>query len=198
MNEVASLHRYIGHVDQRVEPRCRRARSARAKQSQIRKLPRSYDIADVKTKARSAFLAGDTTALYLSATIYHILKDASIYRESSRRDGKSHRGRQNRLHPRHIQSGLTVASPCMEETARVHPAALPIPRNAPPQGCNDRDMDPDGTKVGVNSYVTACNDVLGEEPETFIPARWTRVQTSEADAFLQASTSTPPSQATEL
>lgn len=83
----------------------------------------------------------------------------------------------------------------MEETARVHPAAPPIPRNAPPQGCTVRDMDPDGTKVRVNSYVTACNDILGEEPETFTPERWSRAQTSEADAFLQASTSAP-SQAT--
>lgn len=134
MNEVASLHPHSGHVDRRVELDCRRACSARLKQSQIKKLPkplgakREYDIADDKTKSPAQPSSPATPRLFTHLRpIYYLLKDASIYKESSRRNGQSHRGRQNRLHSRHVQSELTVLSPCMEKQPEFIPLHCQYP-----------------------------------------------------------------------
>lgn len=158
-----------------------------------------FDIDDVKTEAWSAFFGGgDTTAIYLSTTLYYILRDAEIYKRVQEEiDQATEEGRISSTHVTYKEaSTLSYLQACIKEAARIHPVvALPMPRKAPPQGCAlSGAWIPGGTKVGVNSYVTAHNaEIFGAEPEKFKPERWLEAGADKRGRYiLQVSTEQLP------
>lgn len=125
----------------------------------------------------SNVIAGsDTTAVSLSAIIYHLLHNPQTMRklreeiEAAERQGKCGnpevRFRESQEMP-YLQAVI-------KEALRMHPATgLPLWRVVPEPGDEIAGhFFPGGTKVGVNTWVAHNNPTIFPQPEEFRPERW--------------------------
>lgn len=121
-----------------------------------------------------------TTSIALSALLYHILKNPSIYRklqaeiDSHSPDGAFDSSKATLMSFVEAQA-LPYLSAVIKETFRVHPSTnFAAERIVPPQGhiiCGEH--VPGGTIVSVNPWVLHKNkDIFGLDSDIFRPERW--------------------------
>ncbi|EAU32038.1 conserved hypothetical protein [Aspergillus terreus NIH2624] len=137
-----------------------------------------FDLDDVRLEAFGAFFAGsDTTAIFISGTLYHIIKSRDVYDTLTREIDQGTRN--GLLSTPFITYNEAVKLPylsaCIKEGMRVHPStALTFPRNAPKGGCDiEGHWIPETARVGVNAAVVQFDkSIFGDDADTFNPSRW--------------------------
>ncbi|KAF9889442.1 hypothetical protein FE257_007344 [Aspergillus nanangensis] len=137
-----------------------------------------FDLDDVKLEAFGAFFAGsDTTAIFISGTLYHIIKNRDIYQTLT--EEIDHATENGQLSSPFIAYNEAVKLPylsaCIKEGMRVHPSTgLTFPRNAPKGGCDVAGhWVPGNARVGVNAAVVHFDKaIFGSDADTFNPSRW--------------------------
>lgn len=128
--------------------------------------------------ARMNVIAGfDTTAISLTATMYHLLKTPRVLQKlrdeinAARASGKlADNGRIDF----HESQDLPYFKAVVKEALRVHSATgLPLWRVVPEGGVDVEGVQfPEGTVLGANSWVSHYNEDVFTEPTKFRPERW--------------------------
>ncbi|KAJ5818475.1 Cytochrome P450 E-class group I [Penicillium riverlandense] len=149
-----------------------------------------FQIEDVKLEAFGAYFAGsDTTAIHISTTLYHILKNPAVYGALNHEiEQATNRGELSTPHIKyHEASKLPYLSACIKEGARIHPSvALTMPRQVPAGGCNIAGQwVPGGFRVGINpSVVQLDKSVFGDDAEAYNPDRWLQADADKMNKYI--------------
>ncbi|KAL4893245.1 cytochrome P450 [Aspergillus ambiguus] len=149
-----------------------------------------FDLDDVRLEAFGAFLAGsDTTAIFISATLYHIIKNRDVYdRLTKEIDQGTKEGLFSTPFITYNEAvKLHYLSACIKEGMRVHPStALPFPRNAPKGGCDIAGhWVPETARVGVNAAVVQFDkSIFGDDADVFNPLRWIEGDTDKMNRYI--------------
>ena len=133
----------------------------------------------------SNVLAGsDTTAIYMCAALYYILKTPGVLEKVKQE-----------LDPRKVQVPISwkVAKQfpyfdaVMKEAARIHPGVgLMLERLVPEGGLTlpDGRFIPEGTIVGMNPWVLNRSEkTFGKDTDKFVPERWLQQPDESRQAF---------------
>lgn len=128
--------------------------------------------------AQSNVIAGfDTTAISLTATMYHLLKTPRVLQKlrdeihAARASGKL---TDNDRIDFHESQDLPYFKAVVKEALRVHSAAgLPFWRVVPEGGVDVEGIHfPEGTVLGTSSWVSHYNEEVFTNPTEFRPERW--------------------------
>lgn len=126
--------------------------------------------------SQSNVIAGsDTTALSLSSIIYHLLHHSSALQKLRQEiDDFTAQGRCSEKVTFKESQEMPYFQAVMKEAGRVHPATgLPLWRDVPPGGVEiSGRFFPEGTTVGVNTWVAHYNEQVFPDAKTFRPERW--------------------------
>ncbi|KAH6953813.1 cytochrome P450 [Ilyonectria sp. MPI-CAGE-AT-0026] len=118
----------------------------------------------------------DTTAVTLSAILYHLLKNpTALQKLLDEIDDRYRQGKVSDFISFKESQEMPYLQAVVKEGLRVHPATgLPLERVVPPGGATMCDyFFPEGTIVGVNSWVEhRSKEVFGEDADQFVPERW--------------------------
>lgn len=132
----------------------------------------------------SNIIAGsDTTAVSLSAILYHLLHNPASMkklREEIRTAEREGRCGNPDVKFRESQE-LPYLQAVIKEALRMHPATgLPLWRVVPSPGIEIAGhFFPGGTNIGVNTWVAHNNPTIFPQPEVFRPERWLEADASQ-------------------
>ncbi|KAJ5389697.1 Cytochrome P450 E-class group I [Penicillium cataractarum] len=149
-----------------------------------------FQIDDVKLEAFGGYFAGsDTTAIHLSTTLYHILRNPGVYAAlNSEITQATSRGELSVPYiSYHEASKLPYLSACIKEGARLHPSvALTMPRQVPSKGCDiSGQWIPGGVHVGINPTVVQLDrTVFGDDAEEYNPDRWLKPDADKMNKYI--------------
>ncbi|KAI0477851.1 cytochrome P450 [Xylariaceae sp. FL0804] len=134
--------------------------------------PDTFTAYHVLATCGANMMAGsDTTAITLSAVLYHLLRRPDAL-QALRDEVDQHR---EPVAFATAQQQMPYLQACIREALRLHPATgLPLERVVPAGGAVVADtFFPEGTVVGVNSWVEHYNkDIWGSDAHEFKPERW--------------------------
>ncbi|OKL64466.1 hypothetical protein UA08_00990 [Talaromyces atroroseus] len=126
--------------------------------------------------ARSNMGAGfDTTAISLSSIIYHLIKTPRVVQKlRAEFDAARKAGRLSDRVTFHESQDLPYFQAVMKEALRMHSATgLPLWRVVPEGGVELNGVHfPEGTILGINSWVSHYNKDVFTNPTEFCPERW--------------------------
>ncbi|KAF1943495.1 cytochrome P450 [Clathrospora elynae] len=141
--------------------------------------PQAFSMYHLAMGCVSNMVAGsDTTAITLSAILYYLLKNPRTFNalrheiDSLQQDGV---GKTSQFITFKESQDMPYLQAVLKEALRMHPATgLPLERVVPPGGATICDtFFPEGTIVGINSWVTHRNTaVFGPDANAFKPERW--------------------------
>ncbi|KAF1817103.1 cytochrome P450 [Eremomyces bilateralis CBS 781.70] len=139
-----------------------------------------YNVIDVEVEIYAALFAGsDTTAISLTAIIYHLMKHPNAYDKLVEEiDKATDAGILSQPNIRHEEAmKLPYLDACCKEAMRLHPGiGWTVPRYVPKGGRTivGQWFD-EGIRVGINPAVTHFDrSVFGEDADQFNPDRWFR------------------------
>ncbi|PWY66489.1 cytochrome P450 monooxygenase [Aspergillus sclerotioniger CBS 115572] len=137
-----------------------------------------FNLVDVKMEAFGAFFGGsDTTAIALSGTLYHVLKNPHIYHTLVEEiDRATINGDLSTPHlTYHEVAKLPYLNACIREGMRFHPSVgLSLPRQVPKEGKQVAGYwIPGDARIGINMAVMHLDSsVFGKDADRFNPERW--------------------------
>ncbi|KAE8151416.1 cytochrome P450 [Aspergillus avenaceus] len=149
-----------------------------------------FQLIDLKMEAFGAFFGGsDTSAIAISGTMYHIIRNEQAYRtlveeiDQATRDGK--------LSMPHLMYNEAVKLPyldaCIKEGMRIHPSVgLTMPRHTPAEGAHVAGYwVPGNTRIGINPAVLQKDtSVFGDDAEVFRPDRWLETNAHQLNQYI--------------
>ncbi|KAM0480168.1 hypothetical protein ACHAPX_003993 [Trichoderma viride] len=137
----------------------------------------------------SNIIAGsDTTAISLSAILYHLLKYPDVMSKLREEIDQS----TNETDQVHLTFKESLEMPywqaVMKEALRLHPATgLPLWRDVTEGGLHlNGQFFPEGTAIGINTWTAHYNeDVFGKDAAVFRPERWLEAEKEGGDKLNQ-------------
>ena len=131
----------------------------------------------------SMVLAGsETTAITLSAVLYHVLKQPMVYQKLRQEIDTAFPANGDATVVFQKAQKLPYLDACIKEGFRIHPAGrFSAERVLPPAGATIAEHEiPGSTVVGVNAWVLhRRTEIYGDDVEVYRPERW--LPTLEAD-----------------
>lgn len=137
----------------------------------------------------SNIIAGsDTTAISLSAILYHLLKYPDVMSKLRDEVDQSINGADH-IHLSFKESlEMPYWQAVMKEALRLHPATgLPLWRNVTEGGLHlNGQFFPEGTTIGINTWTAHYNeDIFGKDAAVFRPERWLEAEKEGGDRISQ-------------